>query len=150
MKWVSNIFPKHENRLPPCPVRPNPAKVRDNVFVWSVRAPWTPLDLPSFNLNYEKTSFCEKLDFPRFINRRLVIGVGTWLLLPPTGCYCNWGDFSSALIEALTFLWQKVCLQVAALATSCDTPPYPTQPKITWRLLVNLKKSSFSQKLVLL
>ena len=44
-------------------VRPDPAKVRGNIFVWSVRSPRTPLDLPTFNLNYEKTSFCEKLDF---------------------------------------------------------------------------------------
>ena len=37
--------------------QPNPAKVRGNVFVWSVRSPRTPLDLPNFNLNHEKTSF---------------------------------------------------------------------------------------------
>ena len=52
-----------------CHVRPDPAKVRRNVFVCSVRSPRTPLDLFSFNLNYEKTSFCVKLDFSRFTNR---------------------------------------------------------------------------------
>ena len=46
-----------------CHVRPNPAKVRENIFVCSVRSSRTPLDLPSFNLNSEKNSFCEKLDF---------------------------------------------------------------------------------------
>ena len=49
-----------------CHVRPNPAKVRENVFVWSVRSPRTPPDLANFNLNYEKTSCCEKLDFSVF------------------------------------------------------------------------------------
>ena len=43
-----------------------------NVFVWSVLSPRTPLDLPNFNLNYEKNRFCEKLDFPRFTNRSVV------------------------------------------------------------------------------
>jgi hypothetical protein len=45
-----------------------------------------PLDLPNFNLNYEKTSFGEKLDFSRFTNRSLGtlaangvgIGMGGW------------------------------------------------------------------------
>ena len=31
-----------------------------------MRSPRTPLDLPNFNLNYQKTSFCEKLDFSVF------------------------------------------------------------------------------------
>jgi hypothetical protein len=43
-------------------VRPNHAKICCAVFVRSVRSPWTPPDLPNFNLNYEKNSFCEKLD----------------------------------------------------------------------------------------
>ena len=45
MKWISNISKKHENRLPPCPVRPNPAKVRGNRVVWSMPCPQTPPDL---------------------------------------------------------------------------------------------------------
>ena len=40
-----------------------------------MRSPRTPLDLPNFNLNYEKTTFCEKLDFSRFTNRSLGFGV---------------------------------------------------------------------------
>ena len=40
-------FPKHENRLPPCHVRPNPATVRRNRFVWSMPCPRTPPDLPN-------------------------------------------------------------------------------------------------------
>ena len=47
MRWVSNISPKNENRLPSCPVRPNPAKVRGNLFVWSMPSPRTPPDLPN-------------------------------------------------------------------------------------------------------
>ena len=35
---------------------------REN-FVWSVRSSRTPLDLPNFNLNYQKTRFYQKLDF---------------------------------------------------------------------------------------
>ena len=34
--------------------------------------PRTPLDLPNFNLNYQKTTFCEKLDFSTFTNKCLV------------------------------------------------------------------------------
>ena len=45
MKWVSNISKKHENRFPPCHVRPNPAKVRGNRIVWSMPCPRTPPDL---------------------------------------------------------------------------------------------------------
>ena len=37
---------KHENRLPPCHVRPNPAKLRGNRFAWSMPCPRTPPDLP--------------------------------------------------------------------------------------------------------
>ena len=37
---------KHENRLPPCHVRPNPAKLRGNRFVQSMPCPRTPPDLP--------------------------------------------------------------------------------------------------------
>ena len=54
-------------------VRPNPAKVREKSFVCSMRSSRTPLDLPNFNLNYQKTSFCVKLDFSRFTNRSLVL-----------------------------------------------------------------------------
>ena len=43
-------------------VRPKPAKVRDNAFVWSAPPPRTPPDLPNFNLNCEKNSCSEKLD----------------------------------------------------------------------------------------
>ena len=45
---------------------PCKTKSRDKffaVFVRSMRSPWTPPDLPNFNLNYSKNSFCEKLDF---------------------------------------------------------------------------------------
>ena len=38
---------KHENRLPPCHVRPNPAKLRGNRFVQSMPCPRTPPDLPN-------------------------------------------------------------------------------------------------------
>ena len=54
-----------------CHVRPNPAKVRRNVFVCYVHPPRTPQDLTNFNLNYEKTFFCVKLHFPSFTNRCL-------------------------------------------------------------------------------
>ena len=64
MNSVSNIFKKHENRLPPCPVRPNPAKVRGNRLVRSMPSPRTPPDLPNSIQNNEKTCFCEKDDFP--------------------------------------------------------------------------------------
>ena len=40
------ILVKHENRPPPCHVRPNPAKVRGNRFAWSMPCPRTPPDLP--------------------------------------------------------------------------------------------------------
>ena len=48
------------------PCKPNRAKMCCAVFVRSVRSPWTPPDLANFNLNYEKTSFGEKLDFSVF------------------------------------------------------------------------------------
>ena len=34
--------------------------------VCSVRSPWKPPDLPNFNLNCQKISFCEKVDFSVF------------------------------------------------------------------------------------
>ena len=40
-------FQKHENRFSPCHVRPNPAKGRGNLFVWSVPSPRTAPDLPN-------------------------------------------------------------------------------------------------------
>ena len=46
-----------------CHVIPNRATICCAVFVRSVRSPWTPPDLPNFNLNYEKTSVCEKTNF---------------------------------------------------------------------------------------
>ena len=52
-----------------CHVRPNRAKMCCVVFVRSVRSPWTPPDLPNFNLNYEKTVFVKNLifSFSRFV-----------------------------------------------------------------------------------
>ena len=73
MKGLSKNVENHENRLPPCHVRPNPTKVRGNRFVWSMPCPWAPPDLPNINLNCQKTSFCEKTFFlffgPRAQNR---------------------------------------------------------------------------------
>ena len=66
MKLPSNLPSNVEKWTFRCHVRPNPAEVRDNVFVCSVRSPRTPPDLLNFNLIYEKNSFCEKLDFSVF------------------------------------------------------------------------------------
>ena len=62
MKLPSNLPSNVEKWTFRCHVRPNPAKVRDNVFVCSMPSSRTPPDLPNFNLNCEKNSFCEKLD----------------------------------------------------------------------------------------
>ena len=62
--WDSNLPSNLEKWTFWCHVRPDPAKVREESCVCSVRSSRTPLDLPNFNLNYEKNSFCEKLDFP--------------------------------------------------------------------------------------
>ena len=75
MKLPSNLPSNVEKWTFRCHVRPNPAKVRDNVFVCSVPPPWTPPDLPNFNLNCEKNSFCEKVDF-QFV-------VSFWAFLGP-------------------------------------------------------------------
>jgi hypothetical protein len=64
--WNFNISENHENQLARRLVRPVPAKVREKTIVWSVPFPGTPLDLLNFNLNYQQTSFCEKLDFSSF------------------------------------------------------------------------------------
>ena len=48
------------------PCKPNRVKKWVCVFERSVRSPLTPPDLPNSNLNYEKNSFCEKLDFAIF------------------------------------------------------------------------------------
>ena len=69
--WDLNLPSNVEKWTFWCHVRPNPANVRETSCVCSVRSHRTPLDLPNFNLNYQKTSFCEKLDFPRFTNRSL-------------------------------------------------------------------------------
>ena len=66
MKLPSNLPSSVEKLTFRCHVRPNPAKVRDNVFVWSAPSPRTPPDLPNFNLNCEKNSFCEKQMFQFF------------------------------------------------------------------------------------
>ena len=71
MKWPSNLPSNVEKWTSWCHVRPDPVKVQGKSFVCSVRSTRTPLDLPNFNLNYEKSSFCEKLDFSRFTNRCL-------------------------------------------------------------------------------
>ena len=42
-----NFQKKHENRLPTCHVRTNPAKVWENRLVWSTPCPRTHLDLPN-------------------------------------------------------------------------------------------------------
>ncbi len=67
MKWVSNISKKHENRLPPCHVRPNPAKVRGNRIVWSMPCPWTPPDLPKYHFKLSKKQFLWKRRFSVFL-----------------------------------------------------------------------------------
>ena len=41
------ISKKHENRVPRCHVRPNPAKVRGDRIAWSMPCPQTPPDLPN-------------------------------------------------------------------------------------------------------
>ena len=69
--WDSNLPSNVEKWTFWCHGRPNPAKVRKKSCVCSVRSSRTPLDLPNFNLNYQKTSFCAKLDFSRFTNRSL-------------------------------------------------------------------------------
>ena len=74
MKWVSNLPSNVENLTFWGLVRPDPVKVREKNCVWSVRSPRTPLDLPDFNLNYEKTSFCEKLDFQFHLQFLLFFG----------------------------------------------------------------------------
>ena len=74
MKLPSNLPSNVEKWTFRCHVRPNPAKVRDNVFVWSAPSPWTPPDLPNFNLNCEKTSFCEKLDSQFFCSFCIFLG----------------------------------------------------------------------------
>ena len=63
MKLPSNLPSNVEKWTFRCHVRPDPAKVRDNVFVCSVRSPWTPPDLPTFNLNCEKTVFVKNSIF---------------------------------------------------------------------------------------
>ena len=49
-KWIGYtrrfMLVKHENRFPPCHVRPNPAKLRGNRFAWFMPCPRTPPDLP--------------------------------------------------------------------------------------------------------
>ena len=70
--WNVSLLENVEKWTFRCHVRPNPAKIRRDVFVCSVRSSRTPLDLPNFNLNYETSTFCGKLDFSRFTNRSLV------------------------------------------------------------------------------
>ena len=69
--WDSNLPTNVEKWHFWRPVRPDPAKARKKSCVWSVRSSQTPLDLPNFNLNYSFSTFCGKLDFPRFTNRSL-------------------------------------------------------------------------------
>ena len=71
IQWSSNLPSNVEKLTFWCPVRPVPAKLRDTSFVRSVRSSRTPPDLPNFNLNYQKNSFCLKPDFSRFTNRSL-------------------------------------------------------------------------------
>ena len=54
MKLPSNSSSNVEKLTFRCHVRPNLAKVRDNVFVWSMPSPRTPPDLPNVNLNCEE------------------------------------------------------------------------------------------------
>ena len=120
-------------------VRPNPAKVRRNLFVWSVRSSRTPLDLLSFNLNYEKTSFCETLDFSRFTNRSLV-QVSWFSIL----CACALSlEPTHALAKgpSLANIMQKQC----DVLCCCR---FLFLMLFSRLLLVNLEKSSFSHKLV--
>ena len=64
--WSEYTSKKHEHRLPPCHVlvRPNPAKVRGNRFVWSMPCPDTPRP-PKYNLKFAKHMFLWKLRFYR-------------------------------------------------------------------------------------
>ena len=57
MKLPSNLPSNVEKWTFRCQVRPNPAKVRNNVFVWSVPSSRTHPDLPNSNLNCEKPVF---------------------------------------------------------------------------------------------
>ena len=60
---LSKLSNKHENRLPRCHVRRNPAKVRWNLFVWSMPSPRTPADLPNVSLNYKKNVVWKTKEF---------------------------------------------------------------------------------------
>ena len=79
-----------------------------------MRSSGTPLDLPNFNLNYQKNCFCVKLDFSRFINRSLVLWSdagamveGVMLVVldnfpePPFDACKTWEEYVSKTIEIL-------------------------------------------------
>ena len=82
-----------------CHVRPNRANKCCAVFVRSVRSPWTPPDLPNFNMNYETNSFVKNKNFPiRFLpemdqyQRRRPSTKGARRLWP-RACLCEfWGS----------------------------------------------------------
>ena len=60
------VLVKHENRPPPCHVRPNPTKVRGNRFAQSMPCPRTPPRPPTFNLKLSKNRFLWKSRFFSF------------------------------------------------------------------------------------
>ena len=66
MKSPSNLLSNVEKWIFWCLVRPDPAKIREKSFVWSVRSSRTPLDLPNFNLNYSLFTFYRFFCFPSF------------------------------------------------------------------------------------
>ena len=66
--WNASLSENVEKWTFRCHVRPNRAKNCCAVFVRSVRSPWTPPDLPNFNLNYEKTAFVKNPNFANFPN----------------------------------------------------------------------------------
>ena len=83
MKSPSNLRSNVEKWTFWCLVRPDPAKVREKNFVWSVRSSRTPLDLPNFNLKYRFSTFYRIFGFSSFsqVHRPMQgvgIGMGKW------------------------------------------------------------------------
>ena len=58
MRGLSKNVENHENRLPPCHVRPNPTKVRGVCMVHAM--PRTPPDLPNTIYNCENQVFVKR------------------------------------------------------------------------------------------
>ena len=71
MKWVSKVSKKHENRLPPCHVRPKPGQSsRESHRMVHAMPPDTPRP-PNYHLKLLKNKFLWKNRFsvvPHFLN----------------------------------------------------------------------------------